>query len=226
MYIMIKTIMTLRAELKQQPIPEKHQGIILRILSRMFRLIDRPYKMYFLGFLFGFGFDTSTEVALLGLASLEAINGSSIYLIMIYPALFTAGMMLVDTIDGAAMYLAYTSNFARQNRVVQSCYSIILTGMSVVVASTIGIIQMLTLIMDTAEPRGNFWNGVAWAGDHYPLIGAIIIGCFAFVVICSAIILRLFKDRLDQFSVPSTSPPDIITEEQSAKNNIVIIREV
>lgn len=82
-------------------------GPLFRLLKRMFRLIDRPWKMYPLGVLFGLGFDTSSEIALLGIASIQATQGTSIWLILLFPILFTAGMCLVDTIDGALMLTLY-----------------------------------------------------------------------------------------------------------------------
>lgn len=86
-------------------------GIMFRILKRMFKLIDRPWKMYPLGILFGLGFDTSSEVALLGISSLQGAKGTSIWLILIFPVLFTVGMCLIDTIDGALMMSLYVAPF-------------------------------------------------------------------------------------------------------------------
>lgn len=86
------------------------QGIMMRLLRRLFKLVDRPWKMYPIGVVFGLGFDTSSEVALLGIASIEASQGTSFWLILIFPILFTAGMCLLDTLDGAAMMTLYTSS--------------------------------------------------------------------------------------------------------------------
>ncbi|KAH6843455.1 high-affinity nickel transport protein [Chaetomium sp. MPI-CAGE-AT-0009] len=82
-------------------------GFLFRILKRLFRIIDRSWKMYPLGILFGLGFDTSTEIALLGISSTESMKGTSIWVILIFPALFTAGMCLLDTADGALMLALY-----------------------------------------------------------------------------------------------------------------------
>lgn len=82
-------------------------GFLFSILKKMFKLIDRPWKMYPLGILFGLGFDTSSEIALLGISSIQAAKGTSFWVILILPALFTAGMCLIDTIDGALMYSLY-----------------------------------------------------------------------------------------------------------------------
>ncbi|CCG82013.1 Putative uncharacterized protein [Taphrina deformans PYCC 5710] len=173
----------------------KTNGILFRFFSRLFRLIDRPYKMYPLGILFGLGFDTSTEIALLGIASLQGSQGTSVSLIMVFPALFTVGMLLVDTIDGAGMYLAYTSDVFRGDRVGRLYYAIVLTGMSVIVALTIGFLQMFSLILNTANPTGRFWDGVAKAGDKYDVIGGCIVGAFISIVLVSALLHWLRRTR-------------------------------
>lgn len=172
----------------QPPEVIKTNGLLFRLFSRAFKLIDRPWKMYPLGILFGLGFDTSTEIALLGIASLQGSSGTPIFLIMVFPIVFTAGMLLIDTVDGAGMYLAYTSNVFKENKIGRLYYTMVLTGMSVFVALTIGLVQMLTLILNTAKPSGKFWDGVAKAGDKYDIIGGTIVGAFVFVVLASALI--------------------------------------
>ncbi|KAL8828143.1 MAG: hypothetical protein Q9170_006726 [Blastenia crenularia] len=111
------------------------------------------------------------EIALLGIASIQGAQGTSIWLILIFPILFTAGMCLLDTIDGALMMALYTSTTAAKDRVAILYYSIVLTAITVVVAVIIGIIQLLSLVLNVAEPSGKFWDGVAVAGDHYDVIG-------------------------------------------------------
>ncbi|KAH8696054.1 high-affinity nickel-transport protein-domain-containing protein [Talaromyces proteolyticus] len=89
-------------------------GILFSVLKKMFKLIDRPWKMYPLGVLFGLGFDTSSEIALLGISSIQAARGTDIWVILIFPILFTAGMCLIDTADGALMlslYIQPATNF-------------------------------------------------------------------------------------------------------------------
>jgi high-affinity nickel-transport protein len=119
-YILYKLILQLRLIFE---LPVGHEsspaalhveggGPLFRILKRMFKLIDRPWKMYPLGVCFGLGFDTSSEIALLGISSIQASRGTSIWLIMVFPILFTAGMCLVDTIDGALMLAVYVAPMA------------------------------------------------------------------------------------------------------------------
>ena len=119
-YILYKLVLQLRLILSM---PVGHEtspaalrveggGPLFRILKRLFKLIDRPWKMYPLGVCFGLGFDTSSEIALLGISSIQASRGTSIWLIMVFPLLFTAGMCLVDTIDGALMLAIYVAPMA------------------------------------------------------------------------------------------------------------------
>ncbi|KAL6235008.1 hypothetical protein BDW75DRAFT_210800 [Aspergillus navahoensis] len=192
-------------------------GVLFRVLKKMFKLIDRPWKMYPLGILFGLGFDTSSEIALLGISSIEAAKGTSFWVILIFPILFTAGMCLLDTTDGAlmlALYLQPATNFLPSKRTDSTTsqsplmstepssdaesnldapittpqnhrdpvaflyYSIVLTTLTVIVAIIIGVIQLLTLILNVAEPTGRFWDGVQTAGDYYDVIGGGICGAF------------------------------------------------
>lgn len=104
LYILYKLVVQLRRVIRMQPEEEANEawnvqggGVLFRILKRMFKLIDRPWKMYPLGILFGLGFDTSSEVALLGISSIQGAKGTSIWLILVFPILFTAGMALIDT---------------------------------------------------------------------------------------------------------------------------------
>lgn len=92
--------------------------------------------MYPVGVLFGLGFDTSSEIALLGLASIRAAQGTSLWLILIFPVLFTAGMCLLDTLDGALMMALYTSAATGQDKVAVLYYNIVLTGLTVLVCRT------------------------------------------------------------------------------------------
>ena len=129
--------------------------------------------MYPIGVLFGLGFDTSSEVALLGIASIEAAKGTTIWVILIFPLLFTAGMCLLDTTDGALMMALYTRTSAARDPIAVLYYNIVLTVVTVLAALVIGMIQVLSLIANVAEPSGRFWDGVGRAGNHYDIIGQI-----------------------------------------------------
>lgn len=134
--------------------------------------------MYPLGILFGLGFDTASEVALLGISSIEAARGTSFWLILILPLLFTVGMCLLDTTDGALMMSLYTSTNLAKDHIAILYYSIVLTVVTVVVAVVIGMIQLLSLVNKIAAPSGNFWDGVGRAGEHYDIIGEKRLNCF------------------------------------------------
>ncbi|KAH8595017.1 high-affinity nickel-transport protein-domain-containing protein [Bisporella sp. PMI_857] len=160
-------------------------GILVRLFKRVFKFIDRPWKMYPLGVLFGLGFDTSSEVAVLAIASLEGVKGTSIWLILIFPVLFTAGMCLIDTTDGALMMTLYTSTSLARDIVAILYYSIVLSAITVIVAVCIGTIQLLSLISNFSE--GSFWDGVDVVSDHYDIIGGAICGAFVVFGILSVI---------------------------------------
>ncbi|MCJ1368921.1 hypothetical protein MMC20_000128 [Loxospora ochrophaea] len=154
--------------------------------------------MYPLGVMFGLGFDTSSEVALLGIASIQGAKGTSIWLILIFPILFTAGMCLLDTIDGALMLTLYTSTSLAKDPIVMLYYSIVLTVITVVVAIIIGVIQMLSLILNIAQPTGRFWNGVGVVGDHYDIIGGAICGSFLVFGGLSVLVYQPWRRRVDR----------------------------
>lgn len=103
----MKKVLNLREGEEEQAWRIEGGGCLFRMLKKMFKIIDKPWKMYPLGIMFGLGFDTSSEIALLGISSIQAAKGTSIWLILIFPVLFTAGMCLIDTVDGALMLTLY-----------------------------------------------------------------------------------------------------------------------
>ncbi|KAG9246947.1 high-affinity nickel-transport protein-domain-containing protein [Calycina marina] len=151
-------------------------GILVRVFKKIFKFIDRPWKMYPLGVLFGLGFDTSSEVAVIAIASIQGAKGTNIWLILIFPIMFTAGMCMLDTTDGALMMTLYTSTSLARDTVAILYYSIVLSAITVVVAICIGTIQLLSLL--ASFYRGKFWDGVDVVGDHYDIIGSAICGAF------------------------------------------------
>lgn len=188
-------------------------GILTRIFKRLFQVIDRPWKMYPLGVVFGLGFDTSSEIAILGIASIQAIQGTSIWLILIFPILFTgkynrlnrralltmlAGMCLLDSTDGALMMALYTSKAFSRDAVAILYYSIVLTGITVFVSAFIGIIQVLSLVQNVAEPDGSFWDGVSAIGDHFDIIGGSICGVFLVVGLGSILVYKPWRRRVER----------------------------
>lgn len=134
-------------------------GIMTRVFGRATRTIRRPGQMYPLGFLFGLGFDTATEVALLFIAAGAALSGLPFYAILCLPILFAAGMSLLDTIDGAFMQFAYGWAFAAPVRRIY--YNMTITGLSVFVALFVGGVELLAVFADRFHLTGGLWDVVA-----------------------------------------------------------------
>ncbi|KAK0717768.1 high-affinity nickel-transport protein-domain-containing protein [Lasiosphaeria miniovina] len=173
-------------------------GFLANVFRGVFRIVDRPWKMFPLGILFGLGFDTSSEIAILGIASIQAAQGTSLWLILLFPILFTAGMCLLDTTDGALMMALYTSKAFARDRVAILYYSIVLTGITIGVSAFIGVVQVLSLVENVAEPQGSFWDGVAAIGDHYDVIGGSICGVFVLAGLGSVIVYRPWRRRIER----------------------------
>jgi high-affinity nickel-transport protein len=144
--------------------------------------------MYPLGFLFGLGFDTATEVALLGISATQAAQGLSVWSILVFPALFAAGMSLIDTTDGVLMLGAYNWAFVKPIRKLY--YNLTITLVSVVVAVLIGGIEALGLVGDQLNLTGWFWDGIGALNDNFGSLGFIIIGIFVAAWIGSIIVYR------------------------------------
>jgi high-affinity nickel-transport protein len=132
------------------------RGLMMRFFGPLARRVDTPGKMYPIGFLFGLGFDTATEVALLVLAGTAVVGGLPFYAILSLPILFAAGMSLFDTIDGCFMNFAYDWAFARPVRKV--FYNLTITGLSVFVAFFIGTVEILGLLAQSGHLTGPFWT--------------------------------------------------------------------
>jgi high-affinity nickel-transport protein len=177
------------------------RGFMGRIFRSLFRLINKSWQMYSVGFLFGLGFDTATEVGLLGISATQASKGLPIWSILVFPALFTAGMILVDSIDSILMLGAYGWAFIKPIRKLY--YNITITAVSVVVALVIGGIEALGLIGDQLSLKGMFWDWIGSLNDNFNTIGFIVVGVFVVSWIVSIIIYRM--NRYDEIEV-STGP--------------------
>jgi high-affinity nickel-transport protein len=150
------------------------RGLLNRILGRVTRGVSRPTQMYPVGLLFGLGFDTATEVALLVVAGGAAGAGLPWYAILCLPVLFAAGMSLLDSIDGAGMNLAYRWAFARPVRKV--FYNLAITGLSVSVALVIGTIELGGLLAQRLNLSGGFWSWLETIDLN--ALGFLIVGLF------------------------------------------------
>ncbi|MFQ6147731.1 HoxN/HupN/NixA family nickel/cobalt transporter [Streptomyces seoulensis] len=151
-----------------------NRGFMNRLLGRLTKAITKPWQMYPLGLLFGLGFDTATEIALLVLAGSGAASGLPWYAILCLPVLFAAGMSLLDTIDGSFMNFAYGWAFSKPVRKVY--YNLTMTGLSVAVALIIGTVELLGLLVDQAGLHGAFWDWIA--GLDLNVVGYVIVGLF------------------------------------------------
>jgi high-affinity nickel-transport protein len=165
------------------------RGLFGRLLRGIFRLISRSWHMYPLGFLFGLGFDTATEIGLLGISAAEASKGLSTWSILVFPALFTAGMSLVDSSDGVLMVGAY--GWAFMNPVRKLYYNLAITGFSVVVALLVGAIEAMGLIGENLGLEGGLWLRVETAAAHFEGLGYFVVGMFAATWLISFVIYRL-----------------------------------
>src|SRR5208337_3529501 len=155
------------------------RGFMGRLFRRFFRIIERSWHMYPLGVLFGLGFDTATEVGLLGISATQAAQGMSIWSILVFPALFTAGMSLMDTSDSILMLGAYGWAFMRP--IGKLYYNLTITAVSIVVAVVVGGLEVLNLIGDQLgfTEGGGFWGAIGAINDNFGILGYIIVGIFA-----------------------------------------------
>jgi high-affinity nickel-transport protein len=156
--------------------------------------------MYPLGFLFGLGFDTATEIGLLGISAAEAAKGLSIWSILVFPALFTAGMSLVDTSDGILMLGAYGWAFRKPIRKLY--YNLTITFVSVLVALLVGGIEALGLVGDQLGLTGGFWEAIGNLNNNFGSLGYLIFGIFAVSWLIAVVVWRLKRyDELDAGAV-------------------------
>jgi nickel/cobalt transporter (NiCoT) family protein len=172
-----------------------HRGFLSRLFRPMFNMIRSSWHMYPLGVLFGLGFDTATEIGLLGISASEASKGLSPWSILVFPALFTAGMLLIDTTDNILMLGAYGWAFVKPIRKLY--YNITITSVSVVVAFVVGGIEALGLVATQFHLKGTVWSLVDKLSDHFGLLGYLIVGLF---VLSWVISISIYKwRRLDRF---------------------------
>ncbi|HEX9014436.1 MAG TPA: HoxN/HupN/NixA family nickel/cobalt transporter [Chloroflexota bacterium] len=149
-------------------------GFMNRFLGRLSRAVGSSWHMFPIGFLFGLGFNTASEVALLAVAAGAASTGLPFYAIVCLPVIFAAGMSAMDTADGAFIGKAY--GWAFSNPIRKIYYNITVTGLSVLVAFLIGTIELLSIVQDRFELSGPFWQLIA--SLDLGLVGYLIVGLF------------------------------------------------
>lgn len=152
------------------------RGVLARLFRPVFRLVSRSWHMAPLGFLFGLGFDTATEVAILGLSGQQAANGMAIGTLLVLPLLFAVGMALIDSLDGVVMLGAYEWAFVKPIRKLY--YNITITLISAIVAIVIGGIETLALVGGKLGLTGWPWQVAADLGTRFNALGFAIIGVF------------------------------------------------
>lgn len=207
MVVLLATWKSFRALRRGVPPTEENMDILLsggglmaRLLRRLFHLVERNWQIYLLGFLFGLGFDTATEVGLLGISAAGGAQGLSPWALMIFPMLFSAGMALIDTADGLLMIGAYGWAYVKPVRKLY--YNLTITAISVLVALLVGSIETLGLLHEKFGFKGSFWNGVDAITTHFGVLGYGIIGLFIAGWLLSVVVYKMA--RLDDH--------DLITE--------------
>jgi nickel/cobalt transporter (NiCoT) family protein len=204
--VLISVYRTFQAVKRGEPFVEEDfdillnkRGFLSRIFRPLFRLVTKSWHMFAIGFLFGLGFDTATEVALFGISSAQAANGMSLGTIMVFPLLFTAGMTLIDTTDGVLMLGAYGWAFMKPIRKLY--YNMTITAVSVIVAVLIGGLETLNLIGDQLglTDGGGFWGAIGAINDNFGVLGYVIIGIFLIAWLGSVAVYK-FK-RYDELEV-------------------------
>ena len=163
-------------------------GMMSWVFKKTFRLVSRSWQMYLVGFLFGLGFDTATEIGVLGISAAGASEGMSIWSILVFPALFTSGMALIDTLDSIIMVGAYGWAFNKPQRKLY--YNMTITGTSVIVALFIGGTEALGLLMDKLNLQGGVWEIVGLMNENLSNAGFFVVGLF---ILCWLISLLNYK---------------------------------
>jgi len=175
----------------------QQRGWLARLFRPLFRFVSESWHLYPIGLLFALGFETASEISLFGLSA-QASDAVSSWSLLIFPALFAAGMTLVDTTDGVLMLGAY--GWAYRNPMRKLFYNLTITSVSVLVALVVGGVETLGLIADQFHLRGLFWNAVSDLNDHFGALGYGIVALFAISWGISSLIYR-FK-RYDLYATP------------------------
>jgi high-affinity nickel-transport protein len=177
-----------------------NRGFLARIFRPMFKLITRSWHMYPLGFLFGLGFDTATEIGVLGLSAAEATKGLPIGSILVLPVLFAAGMSLIDTTDNVLMLGAYGWAYVKPVRKLY--YNMTITSVSVIVALFVGGVEALGLVGAHLQLHGWLWDGIARLNNNFGALGYVVVGLFVASWLVSVVIYK--ARRLDDTTIASS----------------------
>jgi high-affinity nickel-transport protein len=179
------------------------RGLMYRFFGRFMRSMNHTWQLYFVGLVFGIGFDTATEVVLLAATAYAAIQGLPYYAVLALPFLFSGGMMLFDTLDGTFMNFAYGWAFANPVRKVY--YNLVITGLSIGAAFIIGTVEILGIVTTEAHLHGAFWN--LMANFNINIAGFCIAGLFVGVWAVALLYWR-FGDVEARWSSSVSAPAD------------------
>jgi high-affinity nickel-transport protein len=163
-------------------------GFLARIFRPMFKVVARSWHMYPIGFLFGLGFDTATEIGVLGISAAQAAQGMSFWIILVFPVLFTAGMSLMDTTDSVLMTSAY--GWALVKPIRKLWYNLTITAASVVVAVFIGGVEALGLLADKLGLEGGVWSLIGDLNDNLANFGYAVVAIFMATWLISVVLYR------------------------------------
>jgi high-affinity nickel-transport protein len=164
------------------------RGFFARIFRPLFRGIDASWKMYPIGFLFGLGFDTATEVGLLSTASIFATQHVPFLIVLLLPLLFTAGMSLADTTDGVLMLGAYGWAFVKPIRKLY--YNMTITLISVLVALVVGLLETLSVVSGQLSLSGPFWDLIGTLDDNFGTVG---LGIVILLILCWGVSTLIYR---------------------------------
>ncbi|POT58596.1 HoxN/HupN/NixA family nickel/cobalt transporter [Citrobacter amalonaticus] len=174
----------IKGSFSQREVQENvNQGILSRLFRRLFTLINKSQQMYWVGLLFGLGFDTATEIGVLSISAITATNGMNVWSTLVFPVLFASAMVLVDTLDNYLMTGVYGWAFSKPLKKLY--YNMTITGISAFIAIFIGSVQALGLLGEKMNLSGWLWNGIANLSDNLADMGFWIIGVFIVCWLCS-----------------------------------------
>jgi high-affinity nickel-transport protein len=173
-----------------------NRGILARMFGPLFRFVSRSWHMFPIGFLFGLGFDTATEVAMFGFSATQAAKGVTFTATLAFPLLFAAGMSLVDTTDGVAMLGAYRWAFMKPLR--RLYYNLIITFIAVIVALFVASIEGLSLLGSGFGFSGDFWRLTDTLAGNFNALGFAVVGLFLVAWAASYLLYRFRKSSMDE----------------------------
>ncbi|MCP3392365.1 HoxN/HupN/NixA family nickel/cobalt transporter [Bradyrhizobium sp. CCGB12] len=177
------------------------QGPLSRLFRPLFNIVTRSWHMFPVGFMFGLGFDTATEIGLFGISATQAAQGTSLWMILLFPLLFAAGMTLMDTADSMLMTGAYGWAFVKPIR--KLWYNLTLTFVSVIIAIFIGGLEVLGLVSDKLGLDKGVWGAIRSLNAHMDDLGYIVVAIFIASWICSALLYHY--GRYDELPVDQGS---------------------